>query len=907
MVHTDMVKHGYHLPLHAVVNLLQDVSSRTGRQFDGVVAEYSKECDYHRRTDLRLLTLVSSRRSLQCDSMLMPADKLVDELVQHLRDKDLTLSLLRVLAVSSGPRLILYLRSADASKVHELITQLEKTGGMLKEESPQDCDLASICLAHVRLSLRPVVPGATAKVGLTELSAMLKDIERVGDHGHMSNRKLVLGADGTLQYKHAKRTLSWPFDPIQHTIAVLCAVHGILSHFLSDDLFVDSYYSAAMISDILIRARVAQRICWRTFRNLKKDFSRFERDFDDDHQFARLEAIALAQLAQFERICRRHAIAVRLAIGAIEQIRMLGRIGAETNLVESLSWYLKNQGVVVPIFNQASGSRSIPEREPCLALRAACVEDTMSKAISVLESNSVFPVGWGIRTSMYVQAKVFIPEVRAAAFIIAVRMGAVAEVRRFFHLSKYEESNENAENIKNVRAATAKCLGAPGTIAWANAIAAVSQSAVFWIDKDKYNSVKAGFRKLLRASVGFDSHFSAMERLFMNHVRVGLSYHAKAVHRNQYAAVADLTEEATSDIIDRMIVATDRGLLPAVTVQHFRDAAFAIGEDEVMVSLMVDDGGTLQLTSLAAQSYLHETPDWGVIDQDWNKLLKSFATETSKQIHDHVEHPEVCTLAIPKPLVDLCRGVLRSALALNPNARRIMIHADAMWNVVPWQFILHQHLENEIGLLLEGLIQRRRRREVHREFGKVVFWRVPGVRLGQHDFKVQLADRNFAMETSDITFWKIIDDKLKKNRICPGKGLLSILAHGNIGGERVRFWVNGEPVSNFQLTKFGEFPLVIMHVCHGATVGNLHKADDASSAPAELIQGGAWVVIAPGLPMPTSQIEKLEQYFYDLPFVSDDLNDIELRYLSACIESPLVALYTLFSGAIAPRLERITA
>jgi hypothetical protein len=97
-----------------------------------------------------------------------------------------------------------------------------------------------------------------------------------------------------------------------------------------------------------------------------------------------------------------------------------------------------------------------------------------------------------------------------------------------------------------------------------------------------------------------------------------------------------------------------------------------------------------------------------------------------------------------------------------------------------------------------------------------------------------------------------------------------------------------------------------MHVCHGAAVGNLHKADDASSAPVELIQGGAWVVIAPGLPMPTSQIEKLEQYFYNLPFVSNDLNDIEQRYLRACIESPAVALYALYSGAIAPYLDKIS-
>jgi len=914
VVHLDLVEDGRWWPLHKIIGLLQRESFRTHRGFDVVVAEYARDCAHHRRTDLHLLTLLSPLPFLQCGAMRAPSNKLVDDIVQHLKDDDLTLSLLRVLAVSSRPRLIRYLRNADAPKMQELLTQLDRTGSRLKNGSPQDDDLGSVCLANVQLSLRLVDPDANAKakVRLTDLVAMLGDIERIGKHARVVNQTLALNADGALQYKVTKASPSWSFVvyPVQHTLAVLCAAHGILSHFLADYLFVDNEYSATMISEILIRARDAQRVCWRTFRYLNKDLASLERDFDEDHQFARLEGSALAQLAQFERICRCHAVAVPLAVGALKQFRNVGFVREEGNLLRSLSVYLENQGVTVPEIYQLHTDRSSSVRDaPCLALRAACHDKTIAKAVAVLQANGIEPGGWGIHTSMFVKDFISNPEVRAAAFTIAVHMGAAPEARHFFHLSKRGKKPENAEMIKDTRTALAKFLGATGMMAWADAIAAVSQSAVPWLDKTAYNSVRSGVRKLLRELVQFDPPISAMESLFLSHVQVGLGYHAKTVHQSRYANVGAMTDIATTDIIDRMVVATDRCLLQAVTVEHFRAAAFGIHEDEIMVSLMSYDGGSLQVTLLAAQEYWHGRPSYGVNDQDWPELCRKFSLTISSRIYDYVEHPEFAVFPnfeIPKPFLELCRGVLVSALTLNPNARRIMIHAENMWNIVPWQFIMQQHLEDEVGLLLEDLIRSGRRRETRREFGKIVFWRVPGVQLGRHEVGSRLPERTISIQTGDTTF-SDIQKRLQENRTQPGAGLLSILAHGATGGERVSFSVNGKRVSSFQLTQYGEFRLVIMHVCHGSAVSKLNKGDDISSAPSKLVQGGAWVVIAPGLPMPTEQIEKLEQCFYDLPFVSDDLTDIEQRYLCACIGSPATALYTLFSGAIAPRLGKLTA
>ncbi|MHB1591757.1 MAG: hypothetical protein ACYCTW_09530 [Sulfuricella sp.] len=898
---------GY-LPLHDLVRLLRTKVHRH-RPWLTVVSEHLVEVR-DSRIDLRLLVSLSPRPSLRCCPGGIGLTDLVPRLVDHLKRDDLSLPLLRTLSLIALTRDAETIRSMPFELVSSLLYEMERGEDLLKAGTPDDKVVALVCLPYARLALRH---SAEARVELTTLIQLLNNIKQVDGLICADEREYELPS-GSLRYQRDKQKPGLSFlagDRLLHTLAVLCSVQGILSYFLAQNLYVDQEYSPVAVSKALKQARNLQGRCWRAFRTLRRHFSHLYRDLAYDLEFIRLEANALAQLAQFERVCRRHPLAVRLSIGAIaklESVSGLSGAPAEASRFRSLLPYLKQQGIKDCQLQMPQGSPRLDEGEPCLALLAASEEPMINNAIVVLSKNGNAPAGWGVKACDDVRKNVYEPTVRAEAFKLALRIGALDVARSFFHLSGFEERGEpNAESIKGCRTAMARQLGKEGVFAYANGVGAVSQSGVQWLAEDVQNRLKAGLRKMLRelANIGGLSSLRVKEHLFLNHVQIGLGYHARRVHRGQYAAIVD-AKDASTEVIDKMLEATDRGRLRSVSLHSFWDSTFKISDDEVMVSLMTDDGGTLKLTILASGRCIQNLPEAGAITQDWNQLLKEFTAKAQSQIKVYSDHPELENMInIPIELERLCMRILKVALDMNADTRRIMIHADPMWNVVPWQFILHMQLKDEFGTLVEKLIRQKKRKECNRGFGKVVFWRVPGVQLPPSvNAPSALAERQIKIDVSEPTFWGIKQQLISGRNGRPGDGLLSIIAHGRIdGGKHASFEVDGETVNGATMAKYGEYPLVLLHVCHAAKVDKLNIADDTMGVPGEIIQGGARVVVAPGLPLPTNLIEKIEQYFYDLER-GDNLQDIEQRYLLSCVEIPEVGMYTLYSGAIAPLLEQ---
>lgn len=872
-------------------------------------------CDFQHRSDLHLISYLSPLASLRASHPVGSERELVDAVAEQLNAGDLEVSLLRVIAMGSMRRLMDMSKRIGPTASNELLQAIElKSKALARTRSPYDRLLATICLVHAGLVLRPSGAGLVARLELASINELLQRLTSTIERSFADTRHgLPLDGDGGLRCKFTTpETPSSDTDPLCTTVAVVQSIHGILSYFLSDDLFVEDEYPASAISKRLDDAAKLQWICWKTARHLRRRFVDQDGDFDEDCRFRWLEAAALAQLAQFDRMRRRHPTALRYAVASMNRARECGGTWSDLATFNSLETYLGGQGVTYPRLSPKCMIR--PEWQfdrPCLALRAAQEDSTLRKAQQIFAKNQINLTGWGVSSCIRVRDTIADDKVREAAFWLLVRMGAVAEVRCFFHVPTHEEPTREGIFRKAHRPATALVVGLTGAIAWANAIAAVAQSAAPWLHPGRQQSVKAGMRKLLLQLAGLEGDEETGDLLFLNHVQVGLSYHGKMIHQNGYGS------PRVTDWIDGLLDAGEQGRLPRVAAQDFREGKFAVDPDDVFVSLVNDDGASLKMLLVGPEgSRKICRPACCRIARDWDKVLKEFAKSAAayqEEVHgvfgramaDRSDQP-LEVLEIPEELSELCEAMIDEAVALNPNARRIMLHADPMWNVVPWQYV-HLCESESHGERLEVLYRSGARRG-SRGFGKIAFWRVPGVQLARYEPR-RLAPSNVRVDVSESRFYAIGErikaERAKANPKSRSYGQLSILAHGSVADQHVRFKINGEFISASDLAKLGEFNTIFLHVCHGAAMNpeGLHNQDDILGAPGQIIQGGARVVVAAGLPVVEECFLKLEQYYFDFDPNKEGLLAFEQRYLQACLESRAVSLYTLFSGAIAPRLE----
>lgn len=894
-------------PLPAILAALNEISLAHG---DGAASQAIETLgSRYGRTDLQLLAALSPRAAFGLPRVHR---ELASNVMACFRSDELTVSLARVFATASHTKLALFASWLNGQERDELCNALTNVSfpGITT-----DWPLVHICIPAVCVALEhrqrdaPPVTAQTLNGFVTRFESFLSNFT-VGRHG------ISCSHDGSLTYVKPRKAGGWPADgePMLLTISILCAIQSILSFFWADATSA-SGYSPAQLNELINRAREVQWVCWRTIRTMRaiqNDTGEYAADFELEW----LEAVALAQLAQFERLRRGHARALQYSIGAFAIVERLEGVRSHGELFRSIEDYLTAQGMKVPKVktSHAKTVQATPwlKDEPSLALRAACSDAVIERSCSELGAAGFSPTGWGWETCLRVAGSVYSPSLRAAAFQILVSMGGAYEARRFFHMAKHEEQANpvHEKKMKDVRDETALRVGFPGLLRWCDAVAVNSQGAVMWLVRGRQPTIRAGLRKLTARLYDQTRSDPGARQLFVNHVRVGMSYHARRVHHGGYAGYIDDARDA----VDAMVEAADRGQLEPLTHLDFKTHEIPVRKGEVFVSVVTDDGASLRLV-FRSQSHEDIVIHPHVDGRDWIPFLTEFEGVAARQIDVAAAHgstlaKKIGLVEIPKALLSLSKAIYTTAARLvsseHATLKRILLHADPLWNVVPWQYVHQKSFESEPE-------------SARRAGARVAYWRVPGVQLSRTSSAATVLLKSSRAIAGDVDLDDIATQigaqRKQRGPRSGSRGMLSVLAHGGVGPGHATFSLNGKAVSMRTLAELGQYQLVFLHVCHGSGVNsaNLHESDDILGAPGEILQGGAKVVLASGVPLLTEHILDLESRFLDFdPQVDlapdpssgrDEWDSIQERYLVACqFSDQAVSLYTLFSEAIAPAL-----
>lgn len=815
-------------------------------------------------------------------------------------------TLMRLLTSSCTDPAFNRIAHIDTTLAVELTKSLNTHSQALANGTVDEHILNLICLPSACLALMP--PGT--QITTTDLALLLGEAESLSQFVDIQNDAYQTYQGGFSFIGNPVTSKWFGQDPLAHTLAVLCAMQAILTRFFSDSFAACPAFSDQEISALSRRARNLQRRCWRTLRGLRQDRSIPTHELAPHLNLVRLEASALAWLAQFERLCGSHSRALQFAAWATVQIPFFTRNPCELRLFNSLKRYLEFNGLNVALMCYLPSIDAAQEDRPYLAMLVAASSPTTSNSVNALRTYGVKLEGWGFRQIDEVLRNETRPEVRAEAFTLAINMGAVWLASKFFHISETNDSWIDDEKlmgwIDDQKHLTARALGKDGLMNYATVIAELSQSCAPWLENWRQRQLQGGLRKFIRESANMTKLFwnNINDLLFVNHVRLGLGYYAKK--QGDYKAIrkvqANVKQTARLNEIDDSIDTLLQGQRSIVRCSDFKREIKSVISNDVMVSLHTRDGDSLSITASSAKKTRHRRfESTEKHEPDWHKRLKHFSEIASDCIVDAARIDETPTLFIAAHFRELLQEIIDFVLETNPNAHRIFLHADPMWNVLPWQYIMLHQMEFK-EWLQQLCINKYPHR--NREADNLVIWRVPGLQLGNSLPSHGLKPRDVVYDMDDTKFQEI-QAVIREISLAKPDGFLSLLAHGGAVVDNARvFKLNGKTIDKDALNQFEGYPLTLLHICDGARVKNSPNEDDTLGLPGALLLQGVKVVVAAGLPVPVAKFEGIkviERHFGQITDVTD-LLAIEKRYALACKEHPEAALYTLYSDSVAPIL-----
>lgn len=259
--------------------------------------------------------------------------------------------------------------------------------------------------------------------------------------------------------------------------------------------------------------------------------------------------------------------------------------------------------------------------------------------------------------------------------------------------------------------------------------------------------------------------------------------------------------------------------------------------------------------------------------------------------------------------------MFEAALRVNPNFKRIILHCDSMFRLIPWQHAFQfwtRLKEKRIDDLrrMRGTGVRTATDDGWLDF---VLWHVPGVvpdfgqdmssscnSIGarQQEWVVK-ADRDDAFccevanaikDPADVTLRPAMKDGSR----------LSLVCHGREGSYASRIELGGSSLSNQELSSLlGGYELATVHACHGGhAFGN--ALGDLGGLPAFLLTHGSSVVLASPLPVTKSPAIIVERFLSQL--TGHEPVAIERAYVNALREAMGRAYYNLYSTRLMPKL-----
>lgn len=487
----------------------------------------------------------------------------------------------------------------------------------------------------------------------------------------------------------------------------------------------------------------------------------------------------------------------------------------------------------------------------------------------------------------------------AHGFILAYRLGFLKTAAEVF---AHETNRCNRDEVGLLLTKT-------DFFGFVKAVANVTQHSILFCNHSIVSNFKAAIRKIWnRLPESEESKLNFEELLFLHHTQIGMSYYAVLNHKDpnlahRKAFRRDIEKISYADF-DNFAEQFLYGSTQALTTNTIRQSIFTLEETSVFVSFVNFDGDKLKV--LVKESNGRYEIFTHTASRDWNKILDEYRIYASEKVRMDVRAGQPYPWVEPDAeILSFFNRIVFTALNLNPNARRLVMHCDQMWNIVPWQYLMRTSMKNQLEEKFEDLRQKKLRVDDHLDFSGLLIWRINGVLPYQPCTKPTYKVSEIVADESDAACSQAGNKcRTMLEGIDYPKGHISIIAHGD-----QKIFTNlrmfGEPVSSGELTQnCSGFDLVILHVCSAADVIGTAMTGDTGGLPALFITNGAKLVIAPTLPIPFALIDKSEPHFQKID-QGKGFEDVEKHYSKAIQEDQTVAMYTLFSDElVAPRLVK---
>ena len=463
---------------------------------------------------------------------------------------------------------------------------------------------------------------------------------------------------------------------------------------------------------------------------------------------------------------------------------------------------------------------------------------------------------------------------------------------------------------------------------FAEMLSSIQQDAVPLLDP----VLQASYRNVLRRCwKRCEDGFSIEEQIFIHHCINNWAYLASDWDLARTVVHEAASNQIVSSMYSRFIDQVRHGApVTRIIVDMMSPTSWRFArDDDVFVSLSTREGNTVNVVCVSAtgcsKSLEIDATDvssaryvvtlagrTGRVRQleaecntDYHDMLKDLSKDAGDALWAAAADPDrdYLALPIPAPLFELPRRIADAALSVNPNVRRILLHAQPMWDALPWQFILSSQAEYLDDKLYRLRLAGQRAGAVGHYDG-ICIWRVPGLRAATSETASARAEGKTENIISDENDTMCNSLKNSIERLPDFNHITSFVFHGRQGSRITQLQLDGKFVDNEVLAKKilpASRKIALVHVCYVAAAAPRNAyINERGGLPGFFLAHGLEVLAAASVPVRHAAASlPLEQYLRAKPISLP--KQIEEQYLLSLREKREVGLFTLYSSVMAPQ------